>query len=258
MELAINTSGRKKLVITKVLEKRSVKGQKGDFDVLDFLAKIEGEDTGTKYQVSYSALFESIKAETTIDCDVVVTEQKQIDPDGNPYRNRKITQIYQDGKPVKEQQGGKMWGKSPETVAMEIDSKFRDTALMQACGFGPVQNVTEVLKVADAFYAWLKGEAKPAIKAPEKPVVKESLKTEQSKPLLPAKESQKPAIDLSWLGVTMKAVNWKDATLKSWLKMQFKVDTTGTIEEILSRCDPNQINMLVNHLNTMAEGMKVK
>ncbi len=261
MELAINTSGRKKLVITKVLEKRSVKGQKGEFDVLDFLAKIEGEDTGTKYQVSYSALFEFIKADTTIDCDVVVTEQKAEDPDGNKYRNRKITQIYKDGKPVKEAQQGKSWGKSPETVAMEIDGKFRDTALMQACDvFLSPKLVTiavvDILPLADKFYAWLKGESKPAVKAPEKPVVKGTVQPAQQEAALPTTTPTNPI--LAEVEGLLTAVNWKPVTWRSWIKAQFKVDSTGELAVVLARLDANQTNMFTNHLKIMAEASGVK
>ncbi len=251
MELAINTSGRKKLIIGEVKAKKPV----GEAEVVEFFAKIEGEENSTKYGAWSKDFYDLVKTGAVLDCDIVVKPSTQRDPDGNFYQNRKVAQIYIDGKPVKEQHQGKSWGKSPETTLLELDSKARNTALMQACEIGKEDTIEEILCVAGKFYAWLKGEVKPAMKAPEKPVVKEVVKQVQQEAALP---SQMSVIDQSWLSVTMKAVNWKDATLKSWLKMQFKVDTTGTIEEILSRCDPNQINMLVNHLNTMAEASGVK
>ena len=191
-----NNSGRKKLVIGKLLGKRSVPGKQGNFDVLDFNAKIEGENAIVKYSVSASGLFDFIKSDAIIECDVQVTipEGKDgkplVDNEGNPYHNRKITQIFQEGQPVKGQ--GKQWGKSPETVAMEIDSKFRDTALMQACEFmNDVPDITaeHVLSTADKFYAWLKG-GKARINPVEKLMAKESVEPEGEKPVASPTESQ--------------------------------------------------------------------
>ena len=252
-----NNSGRKKLVITKAPEAKQITGKDNKtIDFIEFMAKVEGEDSAVKYSVWSKALNEFIKLDAVVDCDVVVTDQKNLDQDGNPYKNRKVVQVYQEGKPVKEQQPGKSWGKSPETVAMEIDSKFRNTALMQACqanwlyvGAGSTRElVVNVLAVADQLYAWLKGETKPAVKAPEKPVDKESVQPAQQEASLPVVESPKPFVDIL---AAMKAVNWKDTTVKSWLKMQFKADTTGMLAEVLGRLDENQFNMLHNHLAEM-------
>ncbi len=97
----------------------------------------------------------------------------------------------------------------PEKIAsqermtlLEVNSKARNTALMQACPFS--KNPDEVLVIADKFLAWLKGESKPAIKVPEKPkdlhqaikeaTGKESITPAQQQPALPVLESQEDAV----------------------------------------------------------------
>ncbi len=94
--MPINDSGRKKLTIVKLLEKRRV----GDAEVQEFTAKVEGEDATGKHGVWSKALYEYIKESTTIDCDVVTKKSDKNDPDGNPYWNRRVSQIYVDGKPA--------------------------------------------------------------------------------------------------------------------------------------------------------------
>lgn len=164
-----NQSGRKKLIITKEPEAKQITGKDNQpLNFVEFMAKVEGEDSVVKYSSwtkTLSDLIKLNKLNAVIDCYVVVTDQKQADLDGNPYKNRKITQIYQDGEPVKTEQQGKAWGKSPETVAMELDSKARNTALMQACAMiafdmpsKPGEAIQDTLSTADRFYAWLKGE----------------------------------------------------------------------------------------------------
>ena len=268
-----NQSGRKKLVITKEPEAKQITGKDNKpLNFIEFMAKVEGEDSVVKYSSWTKALSDLIKLNATIDCDVVVTEQKQADPDGNPYKNRKITQIYQDGNAVKEQGGSGWKGKSPETVAMELDSKARNTALMQACELskaayerikseGRIISIEEVLAVADKMYAWLKGE-----KTPEKPVVKGIVQPAKREAVLPVVVSSSAVPDhaqdeaevvsfVAEIQELLDAVNWREKAWRSWIKMQFRTDTTGSLVEVLARLDPNQTNMLRNHL-TELKGLK--
>ena len=92
-----------------------------------------------------------------------------------------IYQVYDAaGQPVAAKKGGKggggSWGKSPETVAMEIDAKWRNTALMQAVdvskarinvitsdAYPAVMETQAILKIADDFYRWLAGGKTAAV-----------------------------------------------------------------------------------------------
>jgi len=92
-----------------------------------------------------------------------------------------IYQVYDEaGQPVAAKKGGKggggSWGKSPETVAMEIDAKWRNTALMQAVdvskarinvitsdAYPAVMETQAILKIADDFYRWLAGGKTAAV-----------------------------------------------------------------------------------------------
>ncbi len=154
--MGINDSGRKKLIIVKLLEKRKV----GDAEVQEFTAKIEGEEATGKHGVWSKVLYEYIKEGITLDCHVVTKKSEKPDPDGNPYWNRKVTQIYVDDKAVATKgQGGGFQSKSIEVVREELRAKARNTALMQAVELAKVwtrlKTADDVLDVAEALDVWL-------------------------------------------------------------------------------------------------------
>jgi len=253
-ELPINTTGRKNLIVGEVKDKKKV----GEAEVMDFFAKIEGEENSTKYGVwskagNPSKLEALVKTGTTIDCDVEVKTSEKKDDDGNHYRSRKVTNIYQDGKAVKSEQQGKAWGKSPETTAMELDSKARNTALMQACEFvdSPDATVEDVLSCADRFYAWLKGEKT----TPHKETVQPA-KQEAPLPIVATAgtTAEQWRIPLGWLKDTMGEVNWNNKKLVDWIHVQFpQTDISGSLTQVINRLDINQTNMLRNHLAELKE-----
>ncbi len=82
-------------------------------------------------------------------------------------------------------------------TAMEIDSKFRDTALMQACELVKTNKAESdrVLLYADMFYAWLTKTLKPAVKAPERPAPKPSVPPAQQEATLPTTESNDTLVE---------------------------------------------------------------
>lgn len=170
------------LEITEVKERQDI-GKEKPWWMLEFKAKavkkpenslIADDKSHTFKAFSNTKFFEIIEAKGTIDCDINITT-KTIERDGEPFTftNRKITQIYQDGQPVSvKQSGGRSWGKSPEMVMAEIDSKFRNTALMQAVEFSKYLDTKDdtineeaILDIANRFYGWLTSGKAP--KAPQ-------------------------------------------------------------------------------------------
>ncbi len=140
-------------------------------------------------------------------------------------------------KPVKEQQQGRTYGKSPETVAMEIDGKFRDTALMQACEYLKNDGHStdkDVLTLADRFYAWLKGT--PLKASPSAPESVTKPPKPAPSPVAPEGDKQPVReggfIPFDWLteklGILRQkdAKVWGDANLLSYMKKLYKVDAT--------------------------------
>ncbi len=156
--MAINEAGRKKLHITAVKEKRTV----GNAEVLDFIAKIEGEESAVKYGAWSKALYDYIKADTVIVADVEVKKSEKVDPDGNPYINRKITQVYVDGNGVVTEKKGTFLprGETPEKLRSYALSYAKDLAvpIVAATGQFPFNLALKVVKVADVFRRWLDGE----------------------------------------------------------------------------------------------------
>jgi hypothetical protein len=87
-----------------------------------------------------------------------------------------IYQVYDEaGQPVAAKKGGKggggSWGKSTETVAMEIDAKWRNTALMQAVdranafyqSTGKTDSDDDIIIRAEKYYKWLAGGKTAAV-----------------------------------------------------------------------------------------------
>ena len=151
------------LEITEVSEPKDISKDNRPFMMLEFKAKAEGDDKPHTYKAFSSKLFEHIQTGTSIDCDINITTKIVEGQDGEPrtYTNRKVTQIYVDGQPVNvRQSGGGHYGKPLEATLAEIDSRFRDTALMQAIEFSKyTEGVTIdedfILGTADRFYGWL-------------------------------------------------------------------------------------------------------
>ncbi len=82
----------------------------------------------------------------------------------------------------------------------------------------------------------------PQNQEPEPPV-EDVLQTEPvteqvDQPTEPA--SPELDFDKDWLKESLKKVNWKEATVKSYLKNVFKVDTAGTVIEVVARLEREQ------------------
>ena len=100
-----------------------------------------------------TSLFETIEAKGEIDAEVDIAGHEY---DGNTYTDRKVTQIYKDGQPIGGQK--KAWGKSPEMIMAELESKAKNTALMSACDLAKSDKIEVkiILKKAQEFYEWLR------------------------------------------------------------------------------------------------------
>ncbi len=142
---------RTKLYIVEVKEPPRPVGQT---EVLDFMAHT-GEGSKTlKYGVWSKSLYEYIKKDAVIECDVVVKESEKTDDNGQHYINRKVTMIYVNGEAVKKSGGGR--GISPE----ERVSIERQTCLKCSCEVAKPEDSTDlIITRAEKFYRWLsKGE----------------------------------------------------------------------------------------------------
>jgi len=141
---------RQKLTITEVLEPRTI-GDK-NIPLQEFHAD------GKKYSVFSKSLFPYIKLNTEIDAEVEVKE-------GENYTNRKIVDIFVDGKSVKSQGQGGYRGKSPE----ELDLNARSYALAYAKDLavaGKIE-VKDIIPTATEYYDWLRPTTKAPVEGPE-------------------------------------------------------------------------------------------
>ncbi len=112
---------RKKLTITEVKEPRPV----GNAEVLDFFANT-GESTPTlKYGVWDKTLYPHIAKGATVDAEFVTTLSKSLDSEGNPYKNRKVTQLFIDDKPILAK---KQWQPRGDS-----DNPERRAAILEQC-----------------------------------------------------------------------------------------------------------------------------
>lgn len=161
---------RLKLKVLEVKEREKV--GKNQIDKLSFKASL-GDGEGAWYFTFKTSLFEVIEAKGEIDAEVDISEREY---DSNTYVDRKITQIYKDGQPIGGQKKGQ-WGKSPEAVHLEVEGRYRNTALMQAVELVKYDklSIEAILSKADLFYKWLAGD-KPAVKVTTMEVVKQAEK----------------------------------------------------------------------------------
>ncbi len=234
----INEAGRKKRTVAKVFAAREAKGQNGNFEVMDFTAALQGEAEAVKYFVTFKALQEYIKDGAIIDCDVDVKPSGKTDPDGQPYHNRKVTQIYVNGQPVS---GAKKFGgfqkDSPEqrasieaqTAIKEIgecwrSGKFQDTDPEVATYRGWLHAKLGVVlpkpqAKSNSEQDWEKMGRKAPVNPPA-PAQAVQAPSDQGGTKERERENGKCPIDEAWLAETMKIVRWSDITLKTWLFQQ--------------------------------------
>ncbi len=212
----------RKLIKVKSVSLPKAVGDKG-FEVVEFY----GED-GIKYEVWDKGLAELIQVGTEVDCDIQETSRTAGDI---TYHHRKVTQIYdKQGKPLKQavSKQGRGWVKSPEERA-SIESQKRADIIAQLWMAGKVDATDPLVK-------WMRGwlGASKQIDEPKTETTKAEIKT-------PAKTPQ-PEIgfDPEELLTNLKRVNWKDATVKSYLKNIYQVDTEGTVIDVVARLKPEQ------------------
>ena len=104
----------------KIISCESAPRQAGQAEVLEFIAQKEGDNKNERYGVWNKALYPHIQAGATLDAEIEVKTSEKKDREGNPYINRKVTQIYVNGSPIIEQKrqggfGGGSRQESPET-----------------------------------------------------------------------------------------------------------------------------------------------
>lgn len=246
---------RIKLVITEVKEPRPV----GQTEVLEFFAHV-GTDTKTlRYGVWSKSLYEYIKKDAVIDCDMDTKISDKNDPDGNPYVSRKITQIYIDGKPVGLKQQGR-FGKSSEQIMIETKGRAKNTALMQACEILKTDKIklNEILTWADKFYSWLTtGDTEvkslpisvPKPLSATLPATRTPVESAAGSNPLP----KATGIDMDWLKESFEALQW--AGVGGYLQRTYKV--TGTkISELVEKLTPEQKAAFVKEVSDRLDMLK--
>ena len=60
-------------------------------------------------------------------------------------------------------------------------------------------------------------------------------------------------IDMDWLTETLKIINWKEATAKSWLVAQFKVKTLPQLADMLDELPGDKLKIFANHMTAMRD-----
>jgi len=152
---------RKKLKVNSVgkVEEKSRKDRQGTFPTINFNADDITEPDikkGYAYSVANPILIpviEAAKKGDIIEADVrKLTGEKE---DGTGWTIHQVIQLYKDGQPIGGQK--KVWGKSIETVKLELESKAKNTALMQAVELAKAVLIDkdEILAWANKFLNWL-------------------------------------------------------------------------------------------------------
>jgi len=80
------------------------------------------------------------------------------------------------------------------------------------------------------------------------PTEAKTQKSAGAPPAVEAVEGEGFHIDLTWLSETLKDLKWTEDTAKSWLATNFKVDTKGSLSDVLSRLTREQAEKFVKEI----------
>lgn len=167
---------RLKLNIVKLYQVEKV-GQKG-IDKLAFTAYPDGSDpkNAVKYFTFHKSIFEFILEGAVIDVDIEVSQRQY---QGDTYTDRKVVQLYQDGKEVVEARkpgpwkgGGGEYKKDTASIEGQTAAKILGEAW---CAGKLAENSIEVKELRQWCLSRLK--AKTAAEAPAEAVKEEKLST---------------------------------------------------------------------------------
>jgi len=172
------TDKRLTLAVTEVAEPKDV-GKDKPLMKLVFKATGEDGDKEHEYFAFSTRLFDYIKKDTTIECDVNISKREWGD---NIFTDRKVTQIYTDGQPVGGRRSGGYREDSPEKIASIEAQKRADITAQLWIADKLKEKDPEVIKMR----AWLMNDAPPA-----KPAADEAPGAmKQAKPPLAAKSTK--------------------------------------------------------------------
>jgi len=180
---------RRKLKVNSVgkVEEKPRKDGQGTFKTLNFNANditdMAFEKKNYAYSVANPAIIPTI--EQAQKDDILEVDVRKLTGEGEQgtWTIHQVVQLYKDGQTVGGQK--KPWGKSIETVKLEMESKAKNTALMQACKLAEVGkiDIPQIIPYADKFLSWLNNgkpeESKPPVVKEAKPPVEKETKKEK-------------------------------------------------------------------------------
>ena len=152
---------RRNLKVNSVgqVEEKPRKDGQGTFKTISFTADdITDPDVKKGYVYSVAnpiliPIIEVAKKDDILEADVrKLTGERE---DGTEWTIHQVVQLYKDGQQIGGQK--KPWGKSIETVKLELESKAKNTALMLACELATADKVDkdQILAYATKFLGWL-------------------------------------------------------------------------------------------------------
>jgi len=65
--------------------------------------------------------------------------------------------------------------------------------------------------------------------------------------------AQSSRFDWDWVAETLKLINWKESTAKSWLVSQFKVKMLPQLADMLEELPPDNLKVFTHHIQAMRE-----
>jgi len=236
-----------KLTITEVKESIKV-GDKGA-EKLSFKAKDpDGKDYW--YFTFSKRLFSSIQKDKEIEADVDISSH---DFEGNTYIDRKVTEVYVDGKSVAPKSSGGYGGgyRTYDKASIEAQVAFKGVIELMTHDV-----VTKKDKLGKMAMAWAM-EKMGAKETPE--TVKFESDIEQAEKDVEelfepdtgnAKEAAQPPkepIDMDWLKESLLKAKFPEKTAVSWIVSKFKVKG-GLLEDVLPRLTKEQQEEFVKEI----------
>jgi hypothetical protein len=69
----------------------------------------------------------------------------------------------------------------------------------------------------------------------------------------PTAESPPGQIDMKWVTTTLSGIKWSDITAKSWIAVTFKIETTGSLQDLLYKLNIEQRGKFCKHIQNLLD-----
>ena len=164
---------RQKLFVITVMEPKPFGTREPP--TIKYSCKVKSGDKEFLLQTFSKKFGDYFKPGETIDAEYSITSRENANDPEHPWIDRKVSQIFVDGKPIEGEKGGRSWGgniDSPEKRA-SIERQSCLNAAVEIWTNPPTSltshDTNDILRTAQIFYDWVSGKITATEKAKKLP-----------------------------------------------------------------------------------------